>query len=216
VSADRTYGQYCALAKALDVVGDRWALLIIRELLLRGACRYTDLQTGLPGIATNLLAARLRRLEADGVVRREAAQPPVAITLFHLTERGKELEPVLLLLGAWGAPLMAEPAAGDAFCTHWLSFPVRQFLHDRNPDGPPVTILLAGGGDARNVLTIEAGGGKIHTRIGGAESPDLVLTGAAQLLVGVLAGKLRLSEAKAAGLVVEGDPAALERLLPKG
>ena len=99
MSADRTYGQYCALAKALDVVGDRWALLIIRELLLRGACRYTDLQTGLPGIATNLLAARLRRLEADGVVRREAAQPPVAITLFHLTERGKELEPVLLLLG---------------------------------------------------------------------------------------------------------------------
>ena len=196
MSADRTYGQYCALAKALDVVGDRWALLIIRELLLRGACRYTDLQTGLPGIATNLLAARLRRLEADGVVRREAAQPPVAITLFHLTERGKELEPVLLLLGAWGAPLMAEPAAGDAFCTHWLSFPVRQFLHDRTPDGPPVTIL--------------------HTRIGGAESPDLVLTGAAQLLVGVFAGKLRLSEAKAAGLVVEGDPAALERLLPKG
>ena len=84
----RSYGQYCSVAKALDVVGDRWTLLIVRELLLRGACRYTDLKDGLPGIATNLLADRIRELEAAGLIRREEAPPPVATTLVHLTEAG--------------------------------------------------------------------------------------------------------------------------------
>jgi DNA-binding HxlR family transcriptional regulator len=95
MSAMRAYGQYCAVAKALDLVGERWTLLLVRELLLRGACRYTDLRQGLPGIATNLLAERLRDLEDAGVVCREEAPPPVATTLFKLTPRGKELAPVL-------------------------------------------------------------------------------------------------------------------------
>ena len=90
----RSYGQYCAVAKALDVVGDRWSLLIVRELLLREACRYTDLLEGLPGIATNLLADRLRELESAGVVCREGAPPPIAATLFRLTDRGRELQEV--------------------------------------------------------------------------------------------------------------------------
>src|SRR5215469_16858538 len=102
----RSYGQYCSLAKALDVVGDRWTLLIVRELLLRGACRYTDLRNGLPGIATNLLADRLRELEQADIVSREQAPPPVATTLFRLTERGEELKNVLFELGRWGVPLM--------------------------------------------------------------------------------------------------------------
>src|SRR3989442_8508849 len=106
----RWYRQYCALAKALDVIGDRWTLLIVRELMLRGACRYTDLQAGLPGIATNLLADRLRDLEDQGVVRRESAPPPIATTLFVLTSRGEELRPVMEGLVRWGAPLMAQPA----------------------------------------------------------------------------------------------------------
>jgi DNA-binding HxlR family transcriptional regulator len=76
----RGYGQHCALAKALDVIGDRWTLLIVRELLARGPCRYTDVRNGLPGIATNLLAARLRDLERSGIVRREEAPPPIATT----------------------------------------------------------------------------------------------------------------------------------------
>ena len=92
----RSYGQYCAMAKALDLVGDRWTLLIVRELLLRGQCRYTDLRQGLPGIATNLLAERLRELEQAGVIRREAAPPPVATTVFRLTRRGEELAPVFV------------------------------------------------------------------------------------------------------------------------
>src|ERR1700759_2672001 len=112
----RSYGQYCSIAKALDVVGDRWTFLIVRELLLRGACRYTDLRAGLPGIATNLLADRLRELEAAGLVAREEAPPPVATTLFRLTPRGEAVQPVLDELGVWGVPIMAEgPAPEDEF-----------------------------------------------------------------------------------------------------
>ena len=111
----RSYGQYCSVAKALDVVGDRWTLLVIRELLLQGPCRYTDLKNGLPGIATNLLSDRLRELEAAGLVLREEAAPPVATTLFRLTEAGAGLEPALEALGAWGIRYMTQPADGDEF-----------------------------------------------------------------------------------------------------
>ena len=99
----RTYRQYCSIAKALDVVGDRWTLLIIRELLVRGPARYTDIREGVPGIATNLLADRLRELIREGLVSRRDAPQPVAATVFELTERRRELEPVLLALGRWGA-----------------------------------------------------------------------------------------------------------------
>src|SRR5437899_5418279 len=138
----RSYRQYCAVAKALDVVGDRWNLLIVRELLIRGACRYTDLLNGLPGIATNLLADRLRELEQAGVVEREEAPPPIATTLFRLTERGRALEPVVYALGQWGTPFMVEPAGDDAFRGHWLTYPAQLFLADQAPDRPPVTIEL--------------------------------------------------------------------------
>ena len=108
----RSYDEYCSVAKSLDVVGDRWTLLIVRELALRGRCRYTDLRNGLPGIATNLLADRLRELEQAGVVAREDAPPPIATTLFHLTPRGEELRPVLDGLFRWGLPLMTEQKPG--------------------------------------------------------------------------------------------------------
>src|SRR4051812_25705044 len=107
----KTYGQRCGLAKALDVVGDRWALLIVRELTIREAARYGDLKAALPGIASNLLAARLRELEAAGVVAREVAPAPVSATVYRLTERGRELEPAVLLLARWGAARLAEAPA---------------------------------------------------------------------------------------------------------
>src|SRR5579859_1056196 len=117
----RSYGQYCSVAKALDAVGDRWTLLIIRELLLQGPCRYTDLRNGLPGIATNLLSDRLRELEDAGVVVREDAPPPIATTLFRLTDRGEELRPVIEALTRWGLPLMTEQRPDDAVRSHWLA-----------------------------------------------------------------------------------------------
>src|ERR1700722_12004671 len=113
----RSYGQFCSVAKALDVIGDRWTLLIIRELLLRGACRYTDLKNGLPGIATNLLADRIRELEAAGLVAGEEAPPPIATPLVRLTDAGAELEPLVRALSSWGIRFMAEPIGDDAFRT---------------------------------------------------------------------------------------------------
>ena len=141
----RSYGQYCSVARALDAIGDRWSLLIVRELLLRGPCRYTDLLGGLPGIATNLLADRLRELEKAGILGREQAPPPVATALFALTPRGEQLAPVMRELGRWGAPLMAEPGGDAAFRSRWLKLPVELFLSDQTPDRPPVQIELRTG-----------------------------------------------------------------------
>jgi DNA-binding HxlR family transcriptional regulator len=208
----RSYGQYCSVAKALDVVGDRWTLLIVRELCLQGPCRYTDLRNGLPGIATNLLSDRLRELEAAGLVRREEAAPPVATTLFHLTEAGAQLEPVLDALGGWGIRYMAQPSEGDEFRSHWFTFPVALFLHDGDPDGPPLTIELRTAG---RPAVIEVSGGEVRTRLGpdpSAASPDLVLDGPPRLILGLLSGRLDPVQAGERGLTITGDPAILRRL----
>jgi len=207
----RSYGQYCSVAKALDVVGDRWTLLIIRELLLRGACRYTDLKNGLPGIATNLLADRIRELESAGLVRREEAPPPVATTLVQLTEAGAELEPVVRALGWWGLRYMAGPADTDEFRSQWFCYPVDFFLRDRDPGGPPATIELRTGGDP---AVIEASGGAVRIRAGSATRPDLVLTGRPQLINALITGQLSADEVTACGLEISGDASVLDRVLP--
>jgi DNA-binding HxlR family transcriptional regulator len=216
----RSYGQYCSVAKALDAVGDRWTLLIIRELLLQGACRYTDLRNGLPGIATNLLADRLHDLEAAGLVRREEAAPPVATTLFHLTEAGAGLEPALEALGAWGIRYMAEPAEDDEFRSHWFTFPVELFLHDNAPDGPPLAIELRPASPtasqaAGRPAVVEVSGGEVRTRLGSAASPDLILSGSPRLILGLLGAYLTPADAEALGLDITGDPAILRRLQPE-
>jgi DNA-binding HxlR family transcriptional regulator len=208
----RSYGQYCSVAKALDVVGDRWTLLIIRELMIRGACRYTDLKNGLPGIATNLLSDRLRDLESAGLIRREDAPPPVATTLFHLTEAGAELRPVLDALGRWGVRYMPEPAAGDEFRGHWFAFPASLFLHDRDPAGPPVSIELRAAGDP---AVIEVSGGSVRLRPGPAAAPDLVLRGEPRLILALFAGARTAGEVAELGLQVSGDPRVLQRVLPE-
>jgi DNA-binding HxlR family transcriptional regulator len=207
----RSYGQYCAMAKALDLVGDRWTLLIVRELLLRGQCRYTDLRQGLPGIATNLLADRLRELEQAGVIGREAAAPPVATTVFRLTKRGEDLAPVVHALGRWGAPLMGTRATDDAFCSHWLAMPLALHLKDRKPHRAPITIEVRSGDQPMLIETVD---GEVRTRPGSAEHPDAVLTGPPELVVGVLTGRLDLADARARGLEYEGDPKTLRRVQP--
>jgi DNA-binding HxlR family transcriptional regulator len=206
----RSYGEYCSIAKALDVVGDRWTLLIVRELVIRGGCRYTDLRDGLPGIATNLLSDRIRELESAGLIRREDAPPPVATTLYYLTEAGAELVPVLDALGRWGVRYMAEPAGGDEFRGHWFAFPAAFFLRDSEPGGPPASIELRAAG---RPAVIEVSGGEIRTRPGSAAAPDLVLGGDPQLILGLFAGKLSLAEATDLGLEISGDTAVLGRVL---
>ena len=208
----RSYGEYCSVAKALDVVGDRWTLLIIRELLIRGACRYTDLKNGLPGIATNLLSERMRELEAVGLIRREDAPPPVATTLFHLTDAGRELEPVMRALGLWGVRYMTKRGDSDEFRSQWFMYPVSFFLRDRDPGGPPVSIELQTSGDP---MTIEVSDGSIRPRLGTAESPDLVLRGEPQLILGLFSQQLTEAEAAARGLQIIGNAGVLRRVLPQ-
>ena len=208
----RSYGEYCSIAKALDVVGDRWTLLIIREMVIRGGCRYTDLKDGLPGIASNLLADRIRELESAGLIRREDAPPPIAATLFHLTEAGTDLLPALDAIGRWGVRYMSEPAEGDQFRGHWFAFPARFFLRDRDPDGPPVSIELRGAGSP---AVIEISGGVIRTRLGTAGEPDLVVAGEPRLILALCAGKLTAIQATELGLEFSGDLSVLDRVLPQ-
>jgi DNA-binding HxlR family transcriptional regulator len=205
----RSYNEYCAIAKSLDVVGDRWTLLIVRELAMRGACRYTDLRAGLPGIASNLLAERLRELERAGVISREDAPPPIATTLFRLTPRGEQLQPVLDGLMRWGVPFMFEQGTDDAVRSHWLGGALELMLTDREPDAAPVTLELQTGDQP---ITIELRDGTIRTRLGPAENPDATLTGPANPVMGLLLGLLPLAEARPLGITYEGDPAILDRI----
>jgi DNA-binding HxlR family transcriptional regulator len=207
----RTYDQYCAAARALDVVGDRWTLLVVRELLIQQPCRYTDLRYGLPGIATNLLADRLRELEENGVISREEAPPPIATTLFRLTPRGEELRPVLEALGRWGHPLMEQTSRDADFRSHWLALPLELQLKDHAPDRPPVTIEVHTGD---RPVVIEAVGGTVRVRPGTVSGPDAKLTGTPPLVLGVLTGELDLARARADGLEFEGDARALRRVRP--
>ena len=205
----RSYDEYCAIAKSLDVVGDRWTLLIVRELALRGGCRYTDLRQGLPGIATNLLADRLRELEHAGVVAREDAPPPIATTLFHLTPRGEQLRPVLDDLFRWGLPLMVEQKPDDAVRSHWLAGALEVILSDHSPEQPPVAIEIRTGDEP---ITIEAADGNVRIRLSAAERPDLILTGEPQPILGLVFGVRSLEAAQAVGVSYEGDPGVIERI----
>jgi DNA-binding HxlR family transcriptional regulator len=205
----RSYNEYCSLAKSLDVVGDRWTLLIVRELMLRGASRYTDLRNGLPGIATNLLADRLRELEHAGLITREDAPPPIATTLFRLTPRGDELRPVLQDLTRWGLPLMTEERPDDAVRSHWLAWALEQMLVDLRPDASAVTIQLLTGDQP---IVVETGDATIHTRLGRADDADATLTGQPRPILGLLLGLLELPDAQASGVEFQGDPTALDRI----
>ena len=139
----KSYGQLCSIARALDVVGDRWTLLIVRELLIGGALRFGEVQRGLPGIATNLLTQRLRDLETNGVVAREPAPGNPGTPTYRLTERGRALDGVLRELLKWGAPTVPEAPSDAVFQMHWLSQPARFLLADHRPDEPPIVIRFS-------------------------------------------------------------------------
>ena len=205
----RSYGQYCTIARALDVVGERWTLLIVRELMLQGSCRFTDLKNGLPGIATNLLSGRLKDLEDEGLITREDAPPPVATTLYALTEQGRSLGPVLKALGEWGRHLMVAEHAGDDFQPHWLAYAAASFTVDNDPKAAPVAIQLIAGDKS---AVIEVGGGEVHSKVGRATDPDVTLEGHPRLVLGLLAGMIDVGRATGSGLRITGNPNVLARL----
>jgi DNA-binding HxlR family transcriptional regulator len=205
----RLYGQYCALAKALDLVGDRWTLLIVRELSIR-PCRYTDLRDGLPGIATNLLADRLRSLEAAGVIASEAAPPPVATTLYRLTDRGEALLPAVEALGRWGAPLMGEREETDEYRTRWIVPAVRAIFSPVDAhDLDPLLVVFAVDDES---ITVRIEAGRVRADLGAAATPDLQVTGDSGTAFGILIGGLALDETSRSGAArIVGDGRARAR-----
>ncbi|MFJ1597438.1 winged helix-turn-helix transcriptional regulator [Streptomyces sp. NPDC088261] len=207
----RSYGQYCSIARGLDVIGDRWTLLIVRELLLQGPCRFTDVKNGLPGIATNLLSTRLKELEAAGLIAREDAPPPVATALYHLSETGLALQPVLRAIGLWGLRFMTDERPDDAFQAQWLAYAPAWFTTDADPDGPPADIQLVADGE---LAVIELRDGRVHTRLGRATDPDLTLEGPPRAVLGLLTGKIDLDLATSLGLTATGRRDLLSRLRP--
>lgn len=207
----RSYGQYCSIARGLDIVGDRWTLLIVRELLLQGPCRFTDLKNGLPGIATNLLSTRLKELEAAGLISPEDAPPPVATVLYALTEDGRALEPVLKTLALWGLRYMTAERSADEFRAHWLAYAPAWFTADDDPGAPPAVIQLIAAGEQ---AVIEVSGGQVRTRTGQAATPDLVLDGPPRAILGLLTGVIDIDLASTIGLTIHGDRTVLTRVRP--
>lgn len=208
----KSYGQLCAVARALDVVGDRWTLLIVRELLLTPRARYTDLQRGLPGIAPNLLAQRLRELESQGVCRRELAAPPASGILYALTEHGRALEPVVRELLRWGARTIADAPADALFQMHWLAMPASVLLRDNCPDEPLSIVRF---GDLADGFDALAASGLVRvTPCDAAASPAATVVGPGPMLIALLQGAVAPAQAIANGVVVDGSLDALCRFLP--
>src|SRR6185436_3535634 len=168
----RSYEHYCAIAKALDLIGERWTLLIVRELL-DGPKRYTDLQSGIPGIATDMLAARLKSLEESELVERRTLPPPAASTVYELTPHGRKLESTMRELAIFGASFL-ERRKGEAFRIQWLSFPLRMMFRPERAAGTTLTIQFESGGE---VMHVRVADGAIETNLGAAESPDVVVAG---------------------------------------
>jgi len=203
----RSYEQYCAIAKALDLVGERWTLLIARELL-GGPKRYTDLQTGIPGIATDMLAARLKSLEEAELVERRTLPPPAASVVYELTPHGRKLESTLRELAIFGASFL-DRRKGEAFRIQWLAFPLRMMFRPERARGQKIVVQFETNGE---VLHVRVNDGAIETELGPAASPDVVVAGDISTLA--LAGRDRNAarEAKAKGkLKVTGSKDAVAR-----
>jgi len=198
----RSYGQFCGLARALDHVGDRWTLLVIRELLLSDA-GYGALLTALDGIPTNLLADRLRQLEADGVVTRCADGDDRRRVIYRLTPLGQGLEPVLLELIRWGAQWMGAGPGDDRFDPRWAVLALRALLTGRQPQIRGTTELRLEGGPLRLVSTGDA---PLQIERGvSADEPDATVDGNAAHLLGLVAGQLTIGAAKRRGVRITGD-----------
>ena len=208
-SKRRTYEDGCAAAHALDLVGERWALLVVRELLL-GPKRFTDLRAGLPGVSSNVLAERLGGLEEAGVVHRRKLPPPAASRVYELTEWGMELEPVIDRLGRWGARSPSKPKDApigvDALI---LSF--RTMFDAEAADGLNAKYELR---LAEDVFRAKVADGRFEIERGDTERPDAIIEIGSNTLAALVYGDGSLSEALRSGdAKVEGDESTVEHFL---
>jgi DNA-binding HxlR family transcriptional regulator len=205
----RTYGDRCGIARALDVVGERWALLVVRDLLL-GPKRFTDLRAGLPHVSPDVLAQRLRQLETAGVLRRAKLPPPAAARVYELTERGRELEPIVLALGRWGSgtPLPpGETAFGPdsaVLALKTLFAPARATKLEANYE------LRLG----EHVFQARVTSGRFEASRGHALDPDATIDTDPATLASVLWHDRGLSAAMRAGEIrIDGRLSAVEQFL---
>ena len=203
----RRYDDGCAAAHALDLVGERWALLVVRELLL-GPRRFSDLRADLPGISPNVLSQRLRDLEHIGVIVREELPPPAARRVYALSDWGRELEPVLQQLGRWGARSPGRPQAPISLAT--LVTAMKTMFHPPAAQGLTGAVAVKISHD-RFLVRIE--NGELDVQRGVSGRADVTLTGDVQTLGGLCFGGLPLAEAEAGGLIVDGDRAWAQRFL---
>lgn len=201
----RSYSQFCGLARALDIVGDRWNLLIVRELL-PGPLRYSEMKSSLSGVASNLLAERLRTLEAAGVVERRLG---AAGALYGLTDWGAGLREPMEALGRWGAPLLAAGQGDDTFRPRWLTLALPAMLRGRTAT-PPVEIGIDVAG-LLIVLRIDEYGPSAE--IDGSSRPATLLTADPETVVGLAAGALSVEQATASG-DLRGDMDLLRQAFP--
>lgn len=193
----RSYDQYCTVARALDVVGERWTLLIVRELLT-GPRRFKDLLEGLPGIGTNLLAGRLKALEEGGILRRAVLPPPAGSKVYELTELGRSLEPVIVELSRWGSRLLGTPRGEDDLRPAWAAVALRSVFDAEAACGLKETYEFRIDGEMFHVR-IEEGG--VEARQGSATDPDLVVAGATEAFLAVAAGRVKPEEAVETGSI---------------
>jgi DNA-binding HxlR family transcriptional regulator len=192
----KRYEQYCPMAHALDLVGDRWALLVIRELM-HGPKRYTDLVEHLHGIGTNILASRLRDLERNGVVARRTLPPPAASKVYELTDYGRELKPAMRELAVWGARSLGPPTAGDELFEGWLSNAMDIVMA---PLAPPGRFEFRAGPETASLVDGDVLDGPI-------DDPDVVVAGEPEGIYALFVDRCL------DGVEVTGDQHLLETLL---
>lgn len=198
----RSYDDPCGVARALDLVGERWTLLVVRELLL-GAKRFTDLVRGLPGMSQNVLSQRLRDLDAAGLVRARRLGPPVSARVYELTERGAALEPVLIELGRWGSRSALNPESELSADALMLA------LKTTFVPGPGFDCELRLGDD---VFHVAATDGRLSLTRGAGEGADVVAETDSKTLRGlVFAGRSITGALRSGTLRLSGERAAFER-----
>jgi DNA-binding HxlR family transcriptional regulator len=209
MSAKRTYGDRCGVARALDLVGERWALLVVRELLL-GPKRFTDLRTGLPHVSPDILAQRLRELEESGIVRRGKLPPPAGSRIYELTERGQELEPIVLALGRFGSVAPFPPGEAE-IGVDAVVVALKSLFSASAADGLGASYELRLG---EQHFSVRVGDGRLDVTRGSARAPDAIIESDPGTLATVLWHGRKVEEARRAGdLAIEGDLRAVKRFL---
>lgn len=207
----KRYVQYCAVARALDLVGERWTLLVVRSLLM-GPQRYTDLRDGLPGVATDLLTARLRTLEDAGYVRRRQLPRPAAVSVYELTDAGWQLGPVVLALAKLGVAQLGSPSAEDDVNAAALVLLLRASFRAEHASGDPrPSYQLELDGEP---YAVDVHPGWVETRRGPATDPACTLRSSARTLAEILSGARPAETAIADGhLELDGPHGGLDGFL---